>query len=117
MRIRSTTGIGRDLTKTKRNQVLATRVPTIEVEGDLADVIDLFVRINANWQENSRAQERRHAHFHKSPTLKTAQRLADGFEELFKRNRIMSAAQIQRMKHVEIFTELILSACRWRRAA
>ncbi|CAB5009708.1 MAG: DUF262 domain-containing protein [Actinobacteria bacterium] len=99
----------RELPKAVKARIQATELPTIEVEGDLSDVINLFVRINATGKKLT-AQERRHANFHHSATLKTAHRLADEHVSTFQQHNLLSRAQIQRMKHVELFTELLLSA-------
>jgi len=97
-----------DFTSQQKRQFLRTEIPTIEVEGELADIIRLFVRINATGKKLT-LQERRHANFHDSPILKAAQRAADDLEKYFLRHKIISPGQMQRMKHVEFVTELLVS--------
>ena len=87
---------------------LATAIPTIEVDGDFGEIIKLFVRINATGKHLT-AQEKLHANYYTNPVLKAAQSIADELAPRFKSNRIVSAAQMQRMKHVELVTELLLS--------
>lgn len=98
----------REFGKAIKNQFLTTKVATIEVEGDLGEIIDLFVRINATGKRLT-GQEKRNARFYASPVLKTAQRLADEERAYLVRNSIVSPSQVQRMKHVELLTELLLS--------
>jgi hypothetical protein len=98
----------REFGKRAKNDFLTTKVATIEVEGDLGDIIDLFVRINATGKRLT-GQEKRNARFYASPVLKVAQRLADEHREFLIRNKVLSAGQVQRMKHVELVAELLLS--------
>src|SRR5207244_1372512 len=51
----------------------------IQVEADLSDIIELFVRINSTGNALTR-QEIRNAHFYRSEFLKTAKRLATRYE-------------------------------------
>jgi len=97
-----------ELNASIKHDLLATEIPTIEVDGELGEIIELFVRINATGKHLT-AQEKLHAKYYTSPVLRTAQKLADEFESLLKSNRVLSTAQIQRMKHVELLTELLLS--------
>lgn len=96
------------LNDTQKHAYLTTQIPTIEVDGDLAEVIELFVRINATGKKLT-AQERRHAHYFTSPILKTAQKTASAMEKTFTKAGVLSASQVQRMKHVEFVTELLLA--------
>lgn len=97
-----------DLDDGQRNQFLNTKLPTIEVEGGLGEVIDLFVRINATGKHLT-SQERRHAHYYTNPVLKAGQHLADRHSDFLTRARVISPAQHQRMRHVELMTELLLA--------
>jgi hypothetical protein len=83
-------------------------IPVIEVDGDIGDIINVFVRINSTGKALT-GQERRHARYYNSPFLKEAARLANRFESYFLANRILSPGQISRMKHVELICELMLS--------
>jgi len=99
-----------NLLRKRKLQHLITgyRIPVIEVDGDLGDIIDVFVRINSTGKALT-PQEKRHARYYESELLKEADRLARRFETYFKRNAILSASQIGRMKHVELMCELMLS--------
>jgi hypothetical protein len=97
-----------DLSKEVKGEFLTTKIATIEVEGDLGDIIDLFVRINATGKRLT-GQEKRNARYFASPVLRTAQGLANEHRDLFVRQRVLSPSQVQRMKHIELMTELLLA--------
>lgn len=80
----------------------------IEVDGDMGDIIDLFVRINSTGKALT-SQEKRHARYYHSPLLKEANRVARKFESFFLQSGILSPGQISRMKHVEFVLEIMLS--------
>jgi hypothetical protein len=90
------------------HRLMGYKFQTVEITGDLADIIDLFVCINSTGKRLTGA-ERRHARFFRSDFLKQAARLADKHYHFFLENRILSAGQISRMKHVELTCELIAS--------
>jgi hypothetical protein len=92
----------------RQHLVTGYKLHTIEVDGDPADVIDLFVRINSMGKALTSA-ERRHAQFGHKPFLKAAGTLAARLEPTFLRHRILSQGQVARMKHVELVCELMLS--------
>ena len=94
----------------KRLQHLMTgySIPTIEVDGDFTDIVDVFVRINSTGKALT-PQEKRHAKYYDSAFLKEAHRLAKRFERRFQRMDILSASDISRMKHVELVSEIMLS--------
>jgi hypothetical protein len=83
-------------------------IPVIEVDGELGEIIEVFVRINSTGKALTR-QEKLHARYYRSAFLKDASRLARKFEDYFLANKIFSAGQIDRMKHVEFMCELMLS--------
>ncbi len=91
-----------------RTKLTGYKLPTIEVDGELADIIDLFVRINSTGKALT-GQEKRHARYCNSPFLRLATQLAARFEGYFRKHEILSAGQIARMKHVELVCELMLS--------
>jgi 5-methylcytosine-specific restriction endonuclease McrA len=93
--------------KNERAEFLGQRIPVIEVSGELHDVVNLFVRINSTGKRLD-GQEKRHAQYFTSPLLKAAQRAAEEFEGFYLKNGVLAPAQIQRMRHVELTTELIL---------
>ena len=88
--------------------VTACELPVIEVDGEIGEIIDVFVRINSSGKALT-SQEKRHARYYNSAFLKEAARLAHRFEDYFLANGIFSPGQISRMKHVELACELMLS--------
>lgn len=94
----------------KKLQHLITgyRIPVIEVDGDMSDIIDVFVRINSTGKALT-PQEKRRAKYYNSPFLKEADRLARRYECYFEDMGILGSSQIARMKHVELACELMLS--------
>lgn len=88
--------------------LMGYKVQTVEVSGDLSDIIDLFVRINSTGKRLTGA-EKRHAKYYHSAFLKQAGRLAEHRRDFILHNRIMSAGQVSRMKHVELVSELLAS--------
>lgn len=87
------------------------RIQTVEVSGELSDIIDVFVRINSTGKKLTSA-EKRHAKYYYSQFLKIAGRLADRFESYYRKHRILSRGAISRMKHIELTCELIASIAR-----
>jgi len=94
--------------KNKQSLIEGYRIYTIEVDGDLSDIIDLFVRINSTGKALTSA-EKQHAKYYNSPFLKTAASIAEKYKDYFSRTGILSAGQISRMKHVELLCEIMLS--------
>lgn len=83
--------------------------PVIEVEGEMSEIFNLFVRINSTGKPLS-PQEKRKAIYYNSPLLHEADKVARKFEKYFVTEMsVLSAAQIDRMKHVELVCELMLS--------
>ena len=93
----------------QQHLLMGYRLQTIEVTGDLSDVIDLFVRINSTGRALTGAEKRRAKYF-TSEFLKKAEQLGRRYEEYFGRMGILSANQIARMKHIELICELMLAA-------
>jgi len=99
----------RTICKRKEQYLLTTYpIPTIEVDGNFSDIVDIFVRINSTGKALT-AQEKRHARYYHSQFLKEANRVAKRFEHALQNMRIMSTNDISRMKHVELVAELMLS--------
>ncbi|MGH7493126.1 MAG: DUF262 domain-containing protein [bacterium] len=92
----------------KQHLITGYSLRTIEVDGMLADVIDLFVRINSTGKALTTA-EKRHAKYYNSAFLREAGKMAARYENFFRRSRILSAGQISRMRHVELMCELMIS--------
>jgi len=94
--------------KAKQHLIMGYKITAIEVNGDPSDVIELFVRINSTGKALS-AAEKRHAKYYHSEFLKAAGKLASRFEDYFLDNKILTDAQLTRMKHVELICELMIS--------
>lgn len=98
------------LLKLKKQSLLEEyQLQTIEVEGGLSDIIELFVRINSTGNALTR-QEIRNANFYKIEFLKASKKLATKYETYFQHTGVLGAQQILRMKHIELISELIYSA-------
>lgn len=93
---------------TTRHQFESYKVQTVEVTGDLSEIIDLFVRINSTGKRLS-SGEKRHARFYNSPFLKEADWLVNRFYNYLIDQRVFTEAQIDRMKGTELFAELLMS--------
>ncbi|MEY2447127.1 MAG: hypothetical protein QOH79_603 [Acidimicrobiaceae bacterium] len=96
------------LSRAMKNQFRTTKIATIEVEGDLSEIIDLFVRINSTGKRLT-GQEKRSARYYASPVLRVAQRMADAQRPYLVKHNVVNPSQAQRMKHVELVTELLLA--------
>jgi hypothetical protein len=84
------------------------KLQTVEVTGDLSQIIDLFVRINSTGKRLT-SGEKRHAKFYESAFLKQAEKLVGRFRRYLEATRVLSAGQIDRMKGTELFAELLMS--------
>jgi len=91
-----------------RHRVESYKIQTVEVEGDLSAIIELFVRINSTGKPLTPG-ERRHAKFYTSRFLKEAERLVARSEKYFLENRVLSRSQLDRMKGTELVSELLMS--------
>jgi hypothetical protein len=91
-----------------QHKVTGYKVQSMEVSGDLSDIIDLFVRINSTGKALTPA-EKRHAKYYNSEFLRMAGKVAERYGKYFLSNKILSQNQISRMKHVELICELIVS--------
>lgn len=85
-------------------------IQTVEVNGDLAEVIDLFVRINSTGKRLT-GQERRNAKFYANPFLQEARKLAERLrrQNYWNHHHVLTRGQISRMKHIELVAELMAS--------
>jgi len=90
------------------HRFMGYKIQTVEVAGDLADIVDLFVRINSTGKRLTGA-EKRHARYYQSLFLRHAERLARRYKEYFLKNHVLSRGQITRMKHIELVCELMAS--------
>lgn len=90
------------------HKITGYKFQTVEVSGDLSDIIDLFVRINSTGKRLT-SQEKRHARFYHSDFLRVAGQLGNKYQRYFLENRILTRGLVSRMKHVELVSELIAS--------
>lgn len=84
------------------------KIPTVEVRGELSDIVDLFVRINSTGKPLT-SGEKRHARFFESAFLREASKLVSKFRPFIIGERILTEGQIERMKGTELFSELLMS--------
>lgn len=91
-----------------RHQFDSYKIQTVEVTGELSEIIDLFVRINSTGKRLT-SGEKRHARFYDSPFLKEADWLVNRFYWFLVNQWVFSPAQIDRMKGTELFAELLMS--------
>lgn len=91
-----------------RPHLEAYRLSVIEVDGDLGDIVELFVRINSTGKPLT-PQEKRNAKYSGSDLLQAATSLANKLEPKFDKLGVFKATQKSRMKHVEFCAEIILS--------
>ena len=84
------------------------KIQTVEVKGDLPEIIALFVRINSTGKALT-SGEKRHAKYLDSSILKESERIVRQFKPYFISERILSATQIERMKGTELIAELLTS--------
>ena len=91
-----------------RSAFLGYKISTVEVTGDLAQIIDLFVRINSTGKRLT-SGEKRHARFYDSPFLAEAQRLVNRHKWYFLDYGVLSQSQLDRMKGTELVSELLMS--------
>lgn len=82
---------------------------TIEVDGDIADIIEVFVRINSTGKPLTSAEKQHAKYFKNSPFLKTAASIAEKYKDYFIKAEILSIGQVSRMKHIELVCEIMIS--------
>jgi hypothetical protein len=88
--------------------LLGYKISTVEVTGDLAQIIDLFCRINSTGKRLT-SGEKRHARFYDSPFLAEAQWLVEKHKWYFLDYGILSQSQLDRMKGTELVAEILMS--------
>ncbi|QQR72939.1 MAG: DUF262 domain-containing protein [Holophagales bacterium] len=91
-----------------RHRIESYKIQTVEVEGDLSAIIDLFVRINSTGKPLTPG-EKRHARFFTSRFLKEAEHLVSRNQRFYLDNGILSRSQLDRMKGTELVSELLMS--------
>lgn len=91
-----------------QQNITGYKIPVVELTGELANIVELFVLINSTGKKLAGA-ELRNARYYRSEFLKKVRRLSDRFKDYFIQNRILSRGQITRMKHIELCCELVAS--------
>lgn len=94
--------------KSARHHFEMYQLQTIEVSGELSEIVDLFVRINSTGKHLT-SGEKRHAKFYNSPFLKKAELLTRKFKKYLMEQKVLSRVQIDRMKGTELLSELLMS--------
>jgi hypothetical protein len=94
--------------KALRSAIEGYSLQTVQVTGDLNQIIDLFVKINSTGKRLT-SGEKRHARFYNSLFLKEADRLVARNRKYLEQTRILTRSQIDRMKGTELFAELLMS--------
>jgi hypothetical protein len=99
-----------DLSASEQNRLGAFQfqVVTVSPNGGLGEVIDLFVRLNSTGKRLT-GMERRKAQFFESATLNQIQNYAIDFLPFYKRVGVVSETDAERMVHIELTLELLLS--------
>ena len=92
----------------KASMLRAFKIQTIELRGDLSDIVDVFVKINSTGKPLT-SGEKRHARFYNSPFLKAAEKLTNRYRDFLLHSKILSEVQLSRMKGTELFSELLMS--------
>lgn len=87
---------------------LTYKIQVAEVQGELSDIIELFVRINSTGKALT-SSERRHAKYYTSPFLRESEKLARRYRNFLTDQRVISSTHIDRMKDVELVSELLAS--------
>lgn len=91
-----------------RHRVECYTLQTVEVSGELSEIVDLFVRINSTGKRLT-SGEKRHAKFYDSRFLREAEKMVHKYEGHLLKDRILSQGQLDRMKGTELFCELLMS--------
>jgi hypothetical protein len=84
------------------------KVQTVEITGLLGEIIDVFIGINSTGKRLT-SGEKRHAKFYTSRFLHTADALVRKSRQWILDQRILSPGQLERMKGIELFSELLMS--------
>lgn len=91
-----------------RTSFLTYKIPYVQVRGDMADINDLFVRINSTGKPLT-SGEKRHAKYYNSRFLKQAEILVKKNKTFLLAQKILSPIQLDRMKGTELLSELLIS--------
>lgn len=98
----------RDMYPKNQNQILSFAIPAVWVQGELAEIREMFVRINSTGKALT-SQEVRRAKYFSSEFLQRMTILAEQLKRSFLKLGVLSESEILRMKDVELCSELVLS--------
>jgi 5-methylcytosine-specific restriction endonuclease McrA len=84
------------------------KLQTVEITGSLGEIIDVFVGINSTGKRLT-SGEKRHARFYTSRFLQNADKLVRTHRKWILEQKVLSVGQLDRMKGVELFSELLMS--------
>lgn len=98
----------RHLHEFNKRSILRYEMPVVWLDGNPSEVREVFVRINSTGKALSK-QEIRKAKYFKSGFLKEMTRVAASVRSKLLGMRVLSEAQITRMKDIEFVSELVLS--------
>ena len=98
----------RDMCPKNQNQILNFAIPAVWVQGELAEIREMFVRINSTGKALT-PQEVRKAKYFSSEFLQRMTILAAQLKGSFIKMGVLSESEILRMKDVEFCSELVLS--------
>src|SRR5947207_3903084 len=87
--------------KGKQSMIEMYELSMIEVDGDIADIIKIFVGINSTGKPLTSAEKQHAQYFKESPFLKVAANIAEKHKDYFITTGVLSTGQISRMKHIE----------------
>lgn len=99
-----------DLDPKEKSKILSYPIHTITIKGTQSEIADVFVRINSTGSK-LKPQEIRKASYFTSEFLAESVRVANKkkIREFLIKNRILGLDQINRQKHIELVSELLLS--------
>lgn len=97
-----------DIPPALQSDFLDIELPVIEVQGDLDDVLNLFVAINSTGRKLVK-QEIRRAKFGRSALLQTANAIADEETRFFLDQGVFTKSQVSRQRHVEFCAEMLVT--------
>ena len=98
----------RDMCPKNQSQIWNFKIPAVWVQGELAEIREMFVRINSTGKALT-PQEVRKANYFSSEFLQRMTILAAQLKGSFIKMGVLSESEILRMKDVEFCSELVLS--------
>lgn len=99
-----------DLTFKEKSKIRSYPIQTVTIKGSQSEIADVFVRINSTGSK-LKPQEIRKASYFTSEFLHQSVKIANSkkLKQFLTKSRILGSDQINRQKHIELTSELILS--------